>query len=254
MGGMKTEIFQGKEEALKIEKSLKELGSVKGKKLLIIQADGASDESVYVKLKREMGEGLGVKVEVIRTGDKKKVLELIEKANEDIEVDGVLVQLPILGADRVEVEQILSTIRLEKDIDGLNPKSSFVPSVVMAVETVLEKINLGREKSIGLVGSAGMVGRRLYDRLLEIGYVVSGFEEGDNLRDLLDFDVIISSTGVESVIKPEMIKDGFIGIDLGFPKAEISSDAVKKASVITPVPGGVGPLTVVCLFENLGEV
>ena len=254
MGGMQTEIFQGKVEALKIEESLKELGSVKGKKLLIIQADGASEESVYVKLKREMGERLGVKIEVIRTGDKKKVLELIEKANGDSEIEGILVQLPILGADRVEVEQILSSISLEKDVDGLNPKSSFVPSVVMAVETVLEKINLGREKSIGLVGSAGMVGRRLYDRLLEIGYVVSGFEDGDDLMTLSEFDVVISTTGVAEVIKAEMVKEGFIGIDLGFPRAEISLEASKKARFITPIPGGVGPLTVVCLFENLGEI
>lgn len=99
-----------------------------------------------------------------------------------------------------------------------------------------------------------MVGRRLYDRLLEIGYVVSGFEDGDDLAGLVDFDTIISSTGVASVIKPEMVKEGFLGIDLGFPKAEISEEAGAKASFLTPVPGGVGPLTVVSLFVNLGGV
>lgn len=246
-------VFDGKEEAKKIEESLLDTLRCNGKTFLILQCDGEIVESTYVRLKREMGERLGVKVEVEFVTDPGKLELEIKKGNSNVDVDGILVQMPIKGVNREEVDQILSTIDLGKDIDGLNPKSSFIPPVVMAVETVLEKINLSRESSIALVGSAGMVGSRLYGRLLEIGYVVSGFEDGDDLNKLVDFDVVISCTGTAGVIKSEMVKDGFVGIDLGYPVGDISAEAIKKASFITPVPGGVGPLTIVSLFENLAE-
>lgn len=246
-------IFDGREEAKKIEESLAISGECKGKTLVILQCDGESTESTYVKLKREMGERLGVNVRIIFPNNIDRVRTEIINANNDKNVNGILVQLPIKGAARDEVDQILSTINPDKDIDGLNPKSEFVPAVVTAVETVLEKINLSRGMTVAVVGSAGQVGSRLYDRLLEIGYVVSGFDMGDDLNRLADFEVVISCTGKESLIKAEMVQNGFRGIDLGYPRGDISAEAIAKASFITPVPGGVGPLTIVSLFENLAE-
>jgi methylenetetrahydrofolate dehydrogenase (NADP+)/methenyltetrahydrofolate cyclohydrolase len=246
-------IFDGRGEAKKIETSLIEEGMCKDKNLVIIQCDGELRESTYVRLKKEMGERLGVKVMVMHPTNIDNVKNEVIKANEDGSIKGILVQLPIIGASKEETEQILSTIAISKDIDGLNPKSSFVPAVVMAVETVLEKINLSRDKSIAVVGSAGQVGTRLYDRLLEIGFVVSGFDMGDDLNKLVDFDVVIGCTGSSGLIKPEMVKVGFVGIDLGFPTGDISREAIEKASIITPVPGGVGPLTIVSLYENLAK-
>jgi methylenetetrahydrofolate dehydrogenase (NADP+)/methenyltetrahydrofolate cyclohydrolase len=200
-----------------------------------------------------MGERVGAIVEIVFMTEKENVIKEINKANTDDSISGILVQLPIKGIDREETDNILATINPSKDIDGLNPKSSFVPAVVAAVETVLEKINLSREKSVAVVGFAGQTGSRLYDRLLEIGYVVSGFDLGDDLNGLIDFDVVISCTGVIGLVKPEMVKGGFVGIDLGYPKGDISVEAANKASFITPVPGGVGPLTIVSLFENLAK-
>jgi len=249
---MTTKIFDGRTEARLIEETLKNSGKLQGKKLLILQCDGNSSESGYIRLKREMGEKLGVEVTVEFVTRKDEVKERIKAAN-DQKIDGILVQLPIKDADRAETEQILSTIDQEKDIDGLNPKSGFVPAVVLAVEAVMEKINVGRDMAIAIVGSEGMVGKRLYDRLIELGFVVSGFDLGDDLMRLRDFDVIISCTGKEDLIKPEMVREGFAGIDLGYPRAGISAEAAEKAGFITPVPGGAGPLTVVSLFENLAE-
>jgi len=246
-------VFDGKVEAEKIAESLKASGELKHKGLLILQCDGESMESGYVRMKRTMAQRLGVEEEVRFVMDKSKVVEEIEKGNDDEKVMGILVQLPIKGASKDEVEQILSTIDPSKDIDGLNPKSSFIPAVVVAVETVLEKINLSRDKSVALVGSEGMVGRRLYSRLLELGFIASGFDKGDDLMKLKDFDVIISCTGQEGLIKAQMVRQGFVGIDLGYPRGDISQEAADKARVITPVPGGVGPLTIVSLFENLSE-
>ena len=246
-------VIDGRTEAGLIEESLRSSGKLLGKGLVILQCDGQTSESVYVRLKREMAKRLGVEVSVLFAWEREKVLEEIWRANEDDKVRGILVQLPIKGANSEEVDQILSTIEPGKDIDGLNPKSSFVPAVVMAVETVMEKINLSRDLAVAVVGSQGMVGKRLYGRLLELGFVVSGFEKGDDLGRLREFKVIISCTGEEGVIKPEMVRDGFVGIDLGYSRPEISSEAGEKASVITPVPGGIGPLTIVSLFVNLAE-
>jgi len=246
-------VFDGVAEAREIERSLLDLGGLSGKSLVIIQGDGEGRESTYVKLKREVGERLGVKIIVVFASGVEAVGREIKRANEDNKVDGILVQLPIKGADRGEIEQVLSTIDTGKDIDGLNPKSEFIPAVVMAVETVMEKINLDRGKALAVVGAEGMTGTRLYDRLIELGFVVSGFDKGDDLMKLVDFDVVISCTGVEGVIKQEMVKMGFVGIDLGYPRAEFSREAIERTGVITPVPGGVGPITIVSLFVNLAE-
>lgn len=243
-------VFDGRSVAKKIQETLMKAGSLKGKKLVILQCDGKNHESNYVRLKREMGEQLGVSVRVVFVSGKDKILEELRRANQG-DADGVLVQLPLEGVSKQGTEEILSTIDTSKDIDGLNPKSKFIPAAVLSVETVLEKSNVGTDMPVAIVGARGQVGKRLYDRLTELGYVVSGYDLGDDLSGLREFKVVISCTGVERLIKPEMVKDGFVGIDLGYPRGEISPEAAARAGFITPVPGGVGPLTVVSLFVNL---
>lgn len=247
-------VLDGKKEAEKIAKFLEESEKLIGKSLLILQCDGHAEESKYVRLKREMGERLGVLVTVSPAKNKDELVEQIVEANADETVDGVLVQLPIIGATKEETEQILYSINSEKDVDGLNPKSRFIPAVVGAVERVLEIFNVDEEQTISVVGSLGQVGKRLVERLKTVGYQVSGLDKGDDLMDLKKFDVVIGSTGVAGVIKGEMVDSGFVGIDLGYPKGDFSPKAFEKALMITPVPGGVGPLTVVSLFENLAEI
>jgi methylenetetrahydrofolate dehydrogenase (NADP+)/methenyltetrahydrofolate cyclohydrolase len=247
-------VLDGKKEAEKIAKFLEESEKLIGKSLLILQCDGHAEESKYVRLKREMGERLGVLVTVSPAKNIEELTELIADASVDETVDGVLVQLPIIGATKEETEQILYSINPEKDVDGLNPKSRFIPAVVGAVERVLEIFNVDEEQTISVVGSLGQVGKRLVERLKTVGYQVSGLDKGDDLMDLKKFDVVIGSTGVPGVIKGEMVDSGFVGIDLGYPKGDFSPEAFEKALMITPVPGGVGPLTVVSLFENLAEI
>ncbi|HSV94536.1 MAG TPA: tetrahydrofolate dehydrogenase/cyclohydrolase catalytic domain-containing protein [Spirochaetia bacterium] len=247
-------VLDGKKEAEKRAVFLEESERLLGKSLLILQCDGHSEESTYVRLKREMGERLGVLVTVSFARNKEELREMIEETNSDEIIDGVLVQLPIVGATKEETEQILSTINPEKDIDGLNPKSKFIPAVVGAVEIVLDIFNVDEEQTIAIVGSLGMVGRRLLERLKILGYQVTGLDKGDDLMGLKKYEVIIGVTGVESLIKGEMVENGFVGIDLGYPKGNFAKDASKKALMITPVPGGVGPLTIVSLFENLADI
>jgi methylenetetrahydrofolate dehydrogenase (NADP+)/methenyltetrahydrofolate cyclohydrolase len=247
-------IFDGKKQAEREALFLEENEKVLGKSLVILQCDGRTDESAYVRLKKEMGERLGVMVSVDFRSQTSDLREGIIAANEDETVDGILVQLPVLGATKDEVGQILSSINPEKDVDGLNPKSRFIPAVVRAVERLIEIFKIKEDDRIAVVGDKGAVGVRLMERLKVLGLSPKGFDQGDNLKKLKDFEMVISATGVRGLITGEMVAEGFTGIDLGHPKGDFSPEAVAKASLITPVPGGVGPMTIVALYENLGDV
>lgn len=242
-------IFDGKAAAKKIEEDLITFGRLVGKSLLILQCDGGDKESTYVRLKREMGERLGVKVEVERLKNKEEVEERLKR----VEEDGLLVQLPILGAGREETEAILTAIPVEKDVDGLNARSDFKPAAVLAVLRLLKVAGVGLGRRIAVVGAEGMAGRRLMRDLGGAGYSCLGFDLGDNLKGLLVCDTIVCATGTVGLITPEMVREGVVAIDLGFPKGEFASAVAEKASFFTSVPGGVGPLTVICLFENLAK-
>jgi methylenetetrahydrofolate dehydrogenase (NADP+)/methenyltetrahydrofolate cyclohydrolase len=247
-------VLNGKKEAEKMTLFLEESERLMGKSLLIIQCDGHTEESTYVKLKGEMGERLGVLVSIVFAKNTEEVAGFVEGANSDETVDGILVQLPILGASKEESEQILYSIKPEKDVDGLNPKSKFIPAAIRAVERVMDIFKVTKVDSFAVVGAKGSVGKRLMERIETLGFMVKGFDKGDDLMELNNFTVIIALTGAGGLIKGEMVKEGFVGIDLGYPKGDLAPEAVAKADMVTPVPGGVGPLTVVCLYENLAEI
>jgi methylenetetrahydrofolate dehydrogenase (NADP+) / methenyltetrahydrofolate cyclohydrolase len=252
-------IFDGPALAREIEKSLRKDSGLKGKRLVIIQADGEEKESGYIRLKREMGESLGVEIEVRDISKLQTLKKEILKLGEDPRVDGVMVQLPIKEASRKERDEVLRLISFKKDVDGLNPEGNiFLPSVVVAVERVFnlatetlkekdKKINL----KIGIVGSEGIVGKALVKRFEILGHRVIGIDMGDDLGQLKNCDVVISATGKKGLIKSLMIKEGVVVIDLGYPKGDFDKEVESKAKFFTPVPKGVGPLTIVSLFENL---
>ncbi|TRZ53120.1 bifunctional 5,10-methylenetetrahydrofolate dehydrogenase/5,10-methenyltetrahydrofolate cyclohydrolase, partial [bacterium] len=158
------------------------------------------------------------------------------------------------GATKEETEQILCAINPEKDVDGLNPNSRFIPAAVRAVERVMDIFNVDQEQTIAVVGALGWVGKRLVERLKKLEFSVTGFDKGDNLMQLKKFDVVIGSTGFVGLIEGEMVEKGFVGIDMGYPKGDFAPAAIDKALLITPVPGGVGPLTIVAMYESLAEI
>lgn len=245
--------FDGTKEAERMALFLEESERLLGKSLVIFQCDGRNDDSLYVRLKREMGERLGVLVSVVYAHDLDELREMIFSANRDETVDGILVQLPLLGVSREETEELLKLIEPSKDVDGLNPASAFTPAVVRAVERIIEIFKISSDDKVALVGAKGQVGQRLGLRLTDLEIAFTGFDLGDDLNKLKEFDVIISSTGVSGLIKAEMVSEGFVGIDLGFPKPDFNKEASEKASLLTPVPGGVGPMTIVSLYENLAD-
>jgi len=232
---------------------LEESERVLGKSLVILQCDGRSEESTYVRLKREMGERLGAMVSVQFSPSKDGLKEMLAEANADETVDGILVQLPVIGASREDLDQILSSIYPSKDVDGLNPKSRFIPAAIRAVERLIDIFKISEDDKVAVIGAKGTLGSRLIKRLKDINVLAEGFDRGDNLNKLKNFDVVISATGESGLIKGEMVMEGFTGIDLGFPRGDFSTEAVAKGSLITPVPGGVGPMTIVALYENLAD-
>lgn len=260
-------VFDGKKAASEIKEKLKRRIEKNGLKpsLLIFLDENNEAGQAYVEEKKKVAEKIGVKVKV----EKPKSVEQLEKGISEAGEDGVMVQLPCLGLEGEDLSKVLSLIPVEKDVDGLNPetvelikkgRAKFLPATVSAVEKIIDRALLETDKEmneefkIAIVGSEGMVGKPLVERFGYFDFEVGEFEEGDDLGKLVNFIVIISCTGKSNLIEKEMVAEGFVGIDVGYPEGDFAYEQVKeRASFITPVPGGVGPLTVACLMSNLIE-
>lgn len=260
-------LFDGKAFAAVIEERLKkEVALMERKpKLVILSVSNNEASKRYVEMKKALGERIGVIVEDIKVG-KDELKEIVEKMGMDSSVNGLMVQLPIEGMDKNQTEEILSLIPLEKDVDGLNPENlellesgeqTFIPATVKAVERILDEayrqteLDIDESLNIGVVGAAGSVGRALAVRLKRYGISVVEIDLGDDLEKLVDCSVVISCTGSAGLIKASMVKEGVIIVDVGFPVGDVDVEVAEKAAFFTPVPGGVGPVTVVSLMENL---
>ncbi len=191
--------------------------------------------------------------------DPHKINDFIQDLNKDDSVQGVMVQLPMPRSFDKKKKEILNSIKKSKDVDGLREVSSFTPATAKAVSQVTSfaiKPLAYIGKKAAVVGSKGTVGKAVTVELQKLGFRV--VECDITTRDLYakihEVDLVVSATGVSSLIKSEMLKEGVIVIDCGAPSAEFEFKSVsQKASFITPVPGGIGPVTIISLFENLVE-
>ncbi len=203
--------------------------------------------ALYVKTKKRMALKLGVEMEIFELFDGVEVAMKIEDANNDKNVDGVIVQLPFVGSDK-----LVELIRPEKDVDGLRVDSLFESATVASVMLILREAQIKLSDQVVVVGARGEVGVRLVRRLKKDGVRVVGMDKDDfDQSKLSDADVIVSSTGSPEWIKPEMVKGGVVAVDVGYPGGDFDPAVAPKAKFFTPVPGGVGPVTVVSLFANL---
>ncbi len=198
--------------------------------------DPTNEGSVkYTQLKKNLADRLGVQFEKIETADFN-----IEDLNLDPSINGILIQLPYPHS-----KKLITQIDPSKDVDGLRDNSPYRPAVVVAVKKILDVYDgVGM---IAVVGANGHVGQKLVTELDAVGMDKDDFKP----QILKNADVIISATGQSEIITEDLVKDGFTAIDLGYPKPDFSDAALAHASFFTPVPGGVGPVTVVSLFENL---
>ncbi len=242
-----TIIFDGKKFAQKRETELRNkvlrlrnAGIIPKLAIILNEDDPAS--KIYVGLKIKTAARLGI--ETVLSSDP----DDIQRFNNDRSIHGILVQLPITGDLK-----ILDSIDLQKDVDGLRENSLYLPATVRAIVAILQKVQVNSDSSIAIIGVKGMVGKKLY-KVLSIKYKgITGYDVGDSLEGLRNADVIICATGKAGLIKVNMVKNGVVLIDVGAPKPEINPSTSLRASFVTPVPGGVGPVTVVSLMENLVE-
>ena len=226
--------------------------------LAIVQTVDDPVIETYVRLKQEYGADIEVEVQVHRV-EPEQVKSTIEKLNTDDAVQGIIVQLPL--ASGLDIDDTLESVAPHKDVDGLNSKSDFDAATPQAILWLIDGYNLALEgKHIALVGKGRLVGGPLLKRLQERGLDTSVYE--DDVADLgavlAQAEVIISATGVAGLIKSEMSAPNTVLIDAGVAvegtktMGDVANDVYERSDLtITPKKGGVGPLTVCALFENV---
>jgi methylenetetrahydrofolate dehydrogenase (NADP+) / methenyltetrahydrofolate cyclohydrolase len=265
----KMKIFDGKKEAEKIFKNLKD--RIKNKPVLIIIYIGNNAQSeLYIKRKRIAAKKIGATIFCYRfkeNAKEKDIIAKIEKNNNYSSVDGIIVQLPL--PDKFNADRIINSINSKKDVDGFNNINRnllkkgnpyFFPVLPSAIFTALKlsSQDFKSKKIIALVNS-DIFGKTLKDFFAKEGIRIKYFLRKKIIKSALKkADVIISACGEPGFIKGEMIKDKVILIDAGIsfvnnkPRGDVDRQSVeRKASFLTPVPGGIGPLTVALLLKNV---
>lgn len=211
----------------------------------------------YMRLKRNYGKDILVEVTVYRE-EQNKALSLIKQLNSDTSVHGIIVQLPL--SDPQQTDEICDAVYPEKDIDGLGKDTLFEPATPMAISWLLAGYNIELAgKKITLVGGGKLVGLPLAKMWLASGYDVKVLDKDTFEPSLLkSSDVIVTATGVPGLVTSDMLSIGCVVVDAGTTSeqgtivGDIASDVYERNDLtITPVKGGVGPLTVTALFDNL---
>lgn len=269
---MNDKIIDGKGYADKIKIELKEKISSLNKtlKLVVIQVGNDEASNAYINSKRKLAQELGINFEHIKyeSTTNEELIEKIKELNNDSKVNGIIVQLPL--PKNLDENLIINSIDYKKDVDGLtninmgklvNNQSSLVPCTPKGIIKLLEHYNVEIEgKSIVIVGRSRLVGKPLLHMLLnKNGTVTICHSKTSNLKDFTSkADILIVAVGIPHFITSDMVKDNSVIIDVGINRVDGKlvgdvnfDDALNKVSLITPVPKGVGAMTVVELMENV---
>lgn len=227
-------------------------------KLAIVQAKDDPVINTYVRLKKRYGADIGIDVD-IHFVEQAKIPELLKNLNNDNDVHGVIVQLPL--SDTTQTDEIVNLVNPHKDVDALGANAKFEPATPMAIMWLLSGYNVDlRGKHILLIGRGKLVGAPLAKILTSSGLEVEVIdrEAKDLAKHTKEADVIITATGSPAILYSDMIKQGAVVVDAG-----VASESGKTVGdldpavyerddlTITPTKGGVGPLTVCALFENV---
>lgn len=256
-------ILNGKELAGFIkERQAHQVRSLSSKPRLLILRD--SDHPVitkYVNLKKKYGEDIGVEVEDYRASSTDELAAKITSANQDASINGIIIQLPL--TDKAKTDELCNLIAPSKDVDGLGANAQFDSATATAINWLLAgyDIKLANAK-IAIVGRGKLVGAPLYRMFTNSGYNVDLFHHGSDLTKLKQYDIIITATGVPGLITNSMVNSGTVLVDAGTAsedgvlKGDLADEVRERTDLaaITPTIGGVGPLTVTCLFEHVINV
>lgn len=228
-------------------------------KLAIIRTNPDPVVDSYMKLKQNYGADILIDVDV-HTIEQKDALTRIAELNKDDTVHGIIVQIPL--PDTSQTDEVLNAVAKNKDVDGLANDTMFEPATPLAIDWLLAGYNveLGQNKQIVIVGHGRLVGRPLAKLWKQNGFnVVVADKKTENLSEITkNADVIVCATGVPGLITADMIKPDAVVVDAGVATdknglaGDLAADVREREDlVLTPEKGGVGPLTVCALFENV---
>lgn len=227
-------------------------------KLAIIQTIDDPVIDTYVRMKRRYGQDILVDVDVHRpTAD--NLPETIASLNDDTTVHGIIIQLPL--GEGIDIDTALNAVSVHKDVDGLAKGSLFTAATAQAIDWLLNGYNVElRGRKIAVVGNGRLVGAPLVKLWQTAGHQVTVFDEhSKNMgKSLRRYQVIISAAGVPGLITPDQLQPGAVVVDAatsaehGKVVGDLSDDVRQRSDLtVTPEKGGVGPLTVASLFENV---
>ena len=265
-------LINGREIAKQInEKTQKYLSDLPTKKVCFVLFGNDEASLQFIRIKTRVAESMGIQVTPTHYTDSVDTHSACQRVREicQHDYDGVIVQLPLLGG--LDTQAILDSVPVDQDIDVLSTRayelfkttqSAMVPPVAAAVWEILMSLGVSLlDKNIVIIGQGSLVGRPVSDLFTREGIehviITRTTPHQQRVEIINSADIIISGTGMPHSITPEMIKLGVILIDAGTGESagvllgDIHPDCAEIASYITPVPGGVGPVTVACVFQNL---
>ena len=227
-------------------------------KLAIVQVKDDPVIDTYVRLKKQYGADIGIEVELHKIAQKDSP-EVIKSLNKDDSVSGIIIQLPL--TDTNQTDEIINLVVPKKDVDALGKDSQFEPATPMAIMWLLAGYNINlKGKKVLIIGRGRLVGAPLEKILNRSGVDVEVADsKTSDLRQKTHWaDVIIAAASSPNILKPNMIKPGVVVVDAGTASEEgktvgnVTLDVYNRDDItITPAKGGVGPLTVCALFENV---
>ena len=269
-------IINGKEISAQIRseiseevKNLKNSGVTPGLAVILVGADPAS--SIYVRNKKKACEETGIyseSYELPEETTQEQLLALIDKLNNDPKIHGILTQMPL--PKHIDKQTIIEAINPEKDVDAFHPENvgkimignyDYLPCTPAGIMELLSRSGISCDgKTCVVIGRSNIVGKPMAMLLMHAnGTVTVCHTHTHNLKEITSkADILVSGVGKPHFVTEDMVKEGAVVIDVGINRVEngkISGDVVfdeveKKASYITPVPGGVGPMTITMLLKN----
>lgn len=249
-----------KERQLRQVRNLRQEHSIVPK-LLIVKSPSASDViDTYVRMKTRYAEDIHIEV-VVETVAEADMKNRIHEANTDSNIHGIIVQLPLKNVS--QTNEICNTIDSSKDVDGLSDAAFYPSATAQAIDWLLAGYNVTLEnKHIAIVGNGKLVGNPLGRMWKARGLTVTILDDMSDTIDevLASSDIIVSATGVPHLVRSEQIKQGAVVVDAGTASengvvvGDVDSDAREREDItITPVRGGVGPMTIAVLFDHVIE-
>lgn len=245
-----------KERQAKAVRGLRQAYSVKPKLAIIVTGDNAVINK-YIKLKQSYGADILVEVEVFKVG-MGEVKKTISQLNANESVHGVIIQLPL--EDVSQTDPLVKLVEPKKDVDALGSTTVFDPATPTAILWLLSSYGVDlKDKKVIIIGDGKLVGRPLQKMLNASNISPKVLKLGDNIKQSIsDADVIITATGSPGLVSAEIVPKGAILVDAGVAEqggrlvGDLSEDVYNRQDItVTPKVGGVGPLTICALFENV---